>query len=165
MTTPYTRFSREQLFQNRVFKTVRRVGLPSDLAGGVDFNIFNVSAPILVQYIFGHVTTAIGAGAAVPRIQFTPTGGAQVPLCAAAAAINGDAVNTIYTWSGLIAGALTPSAQIGAADLAATAQWSGGMLILVGGIIAVTNAVASTGIIDWYISYLPLEDTTIVTAL
>lgn len=163
MTTAH--MSRTQLFQTRAFRTVRRPGLPADLAAGVNFNIFNVSGVILVQYMFGHVTTVIGAGAAVPLIAFTPTGGAAVPLCTVAVDISTDAVNTIYTWSGLIGGVLTPSIQIGAADLAATAQWSGGMLILVGGIIRITNAVASTGIIDWYISYLPLQDGTIVTAL
>lgn len=157
--------TRTQLGQNRTIKTVRRAGLAADLVGGANYNIFNVSAPVLVTYMFGHVTTLIGAGAAVPYVQHTPTGGAAVPLCALAVSIAADVADTIYTWDGLLAGVLTPSVQIGAADLAVTAHWSGGMLILVGGIMSIVNAIASTGIIDWYVAYLPLEDTTLVTAL
>ena len=88
----------DQLYLQQL-RVVRRAGVAAtDLPGAAAFNIFNVAGPILVRQIWGEVTTLIGAGAAVPRIQFTPTGGAQVPLCAAAASIAADVVGTIYTY-------------------------------------------------------------------
>ena len=163
MTTP-TRYTRDQLYQARTYKTVRRAGLAADLAGGVNFNIFNVSGVSMVQYMFGHVTTLIGAGDAVPQITFTPTGGAAINLCAPALTIAADPVNTLYVWDGTLGTALAPAAGIGTVD-AGESTWVAGFILLVAGTIRITNAVGSTGIIDWYISYLPLVDTTIITAL
>ena len=144
---------------------VRRAGVAADLVGGAAFNIFNVAGPVLVHLFWGEVTTIIGAGLAVPRVQFTPTAGAQVPLCAAALSIAADVVGTIYTAPlGTIAAVLAPSPAIGHADTAATG-YSGSPLVLVAGIIAITNAVASTGIVDWFIVYTPATDNSVVTAL
>ena len=162
MTTP--QYTRAQLFQNRTFMTVRRAGLAADLAGGANFNVFTVAGPVQVQSIIGVVTTIIGAGAAVPRISFTPTGGAAVHLCAAPVSIALDAVGTIYVWDGTSVGALAPASQIGTADAGET-SWVAGNITLVAGIIRITNAVVSSGIIDWYVSYLPLTPTALVTAL
>lgn len=107
-------------------RVVRRAGIAAtDLPGGANFNIFGFAAPILVRMIFGVVTTVIGAGAAVPRLQFTPTGGAMTPLCAAAAAINADAVGTVYTYPlGTTAAVLAPTAALGYADTAESG-WPG----------------------------------------
>ena len=163
---PGTRYTRDQLYQARTFKTVRRAGVALEL-GTATFNSFTIAnSPVQIVDLFGRCTQLI-AGTALPRIQFTPTGGALVPLCAAAVDIDTDAVNTIYTWSGLIAGVLTPSVQIGAADIAATANWGGGNLKLVPGVISITDATAAAvtgGLIDWYITYLPLLDTGTITA-
>jgi len=147
-------------------RVVRRAGIAlTDLPGGAAFNIFNLAGVVLVKQIWGIVTTVIGAGAAVPRIQFTPTGLAQVPLCAAAASIATDAVGTVYTYPlGTIAAILAPSPAIGMADTAATG-WTGDYTILLAGIIAITNAVASTGVIDWFIAYIPATPGSIVTPL
>ena len=121
----------------------------------------------MVTSIFGHVTTLID-GTAIPFLAHTPAGGALVPLCALAVDIDTDVANTLYTWDGLLGGVLTPSVQIGAADIAATANWSGGMLLLVPGVISIvdaTGAAVTGGLIDWYITYLALASTTtVVTA-
>jgi len=159
----------DQMFLQQL-RVVRRAGIAAtDLPGGAAFNIFNIAGGlascILVRQIWGVVTTVIGAGAAVPRIQFTPTGLAQVPLCAAAASIATDAVGTVYTYPlGTIAAVLAPSPAIGMADTAATG-WTGDYTVLTGGIIAITNAVASTGVIDWYIAYIPCTQAAVVTPL
>ena len=147
-------------------RVIRRAGIAAtDLPGAAAFNIFNLAGVVLVKQIWGIVTTVIGAGAAVPRIQFTPTGLAQVPLCAAAASIATDAVGTVYTYPlGTIAAILAPSPAIGMADTAATG-WTGDYTILLAGIIAITNAVASTGVIDWFIAYIPATPGSIVTPL
>jgi hypothetical protein len=142
-------------------KSIRRPGIATDLSGGADFNIFNIANdPIWVTSFFGVVKTVIGAGLAVPRLQHTPTGGAQTPLCAAAASIAADAVGTIYTIpDGQAATQLAPAAALGAA-LSNEFAWSavGDGWFILPGIMAITNAVASTGIIDWYMSYVPYGD-------
>lgn len=170
MTT--SRFSRAQLFQNRAYKTVMRPGLVTDLPAAA-FDIFNIAgSPVMVFGLFGVVTTAIGATAAVCRLQYTAAiaGAAQTPLCAAHATMINDPAGTIYYWSGLQAGLLVDNAAIAATsdegwlDLTTT-PWDGNYILVCPGVIAVTNAVAGTGIIDWYISYLPLLDAGIVTAL
>ena len=151
-------------------KSCRRIGVNGDFNGAA-FNIFNVAnSAIIVRALFGHVTTII-AGAAVPRLQFTPQygvgGGVGVitPICAAAATINTDAVGTVYNFPlGTIAAQLAPAATIGMAATDETG-WGGSYIILVPGIISVTGAVAATGVVDWYISYQPCAPDAIVTAL
>jgi hypothetical protein len=147
-------------------KSVRRVGVAATDLPAAAFNIFRIwNCPVFVQFMFGHVTTII-AGAATPLIQFTPTtGGAITPLCTAALSIDTDAVGTVYTWDGAVATALAPTAAIGLADTTET-LWAGNYVLLVPGIISITNAGAlATGVIDWYISYQPCAPEAYVAAV
>jgi len=146
--------------------TVQRVGLAADLDGAGTKDLFTVSGLCAIHYMFGVCTTLIGAGAAVPGLQFTPTAGAvQVVLCLAAASIAADAAGTIYVWDGLVGGQLVPGAVLGAvaADVGA---WAGAITTLPAGVINLTNGVdATAGVIDWYIAYLPVvAGSTIVAA-
>lgn len=158
--------TRAQLFQSRTFRSVRRPGLYADIDGVGDADLFNVSGLVAVHYMFGVVTTVIGGGLALPRLQFTPTvGAAQIPLCAAAASIAGDLAGTIYTWTGLLGGQLTPGAVLGISDVNANSDWAGGFVTLTAGVIQLTNAVdALSGVIDWYVVYLPQVAGSIITA-
>jgi hypothetical protein len=140
-------------------KIVRRAGTAADFIAGANFNIFRVTGMVIVNQFWGHVTVQI-AGAAVPQIVHTPTlSAAAVPLCAAAASINGDAVDTIYVVvAGALGTALTPGPAIGAVDTAGTG-WAGNLIILAPGIVSVVNAVATTaGVVDWYFMYTPTSD-------
>ena len=163
MTTQ--QFTRAQLTQTRIYRSVRRPGLYTDIDGtGAD--LFTITGgPVLVYALFGHVTTLIGAGLAVPDLSFTPTGGgALTALCAAAASIANDAVNTLYTWTGLLAGLLTPGVGIGHLDLTGAEAGFASPITLTAGVISLVNAVDSVaGVIDWYITYLPFADATIIT--
>jgi len=163
---PDTKYTRDQLYQARTFKTVRRPGVALEL-GTATFNIFTIAnSPVLVASLFGYCTELI-AGAALPRLQFTPTVGVETPLCAAAADIDTDAIGTLYSWDGLAASQLIPSAVLGAMGLIATSEWDGKFIILAPGVINVTDATAAAvtgGLIDWYITYLPLLDTGVITA-
>lgn len=165
MSAP-VQYTRAQLTQTRAYRTVRRAGVAAEI-GTAAFNIFTVANGVVaIKYLFGVVTQLIN-GTALPRLQHTPTGGALTPLCVAAADIDTDAVNTIYTWTGLVGGTLTPGAVIGVSDLNANAQWSGGLNILVPGVISVTDATGVAvlgGLIDWYVIYMPLVDTAVITA-
>lgn len=158
--------TRAQLFRSRTYRTVRRQGQYADINGVGDANLFNVSGLVAVHYIFGVITTVIGAGLAVPRLQFTPTTGAvQVPLSAAAAAINTAAAGSIITWTGLLGGALTVGAALGMSDVNANSDWAGGVITLAAGAIELTNAVdAVSGVIDWYCAYLPQVAGALVTS-
>lgn len=161
-----TLFTREELLQTQTFQTTRRPGLVADFVPGADFDIFTVTGVVVVSDIFGIVTTVIGAGALLPFLEITTVvPAATVPLCAVVgAAINGDVAGTIYRWSGLVAGALTVAA-VGASDIAAAITWAGGLIVLTDGVINVDTAVAGTGVIDWYVTYLPMTPASAITAL
>lgn len=163
-----TTLTRTQLVaQTRQHRTVRRRGLGLEL-GTATFNIFTITdGPVLLYRLIGHCTELI-AGAALPRLAFTPTGGgAQTFMCAAAADINTDAINTLYTWTGLLAGLLTPGVGIGHLDLTAAEEGFFAPICYTSGVIAITDATAAavvTGVIDWYITYLPLNAAGLIVA-
>jgi hypothetical protein len=150
--------------QTRILKCP---GLATDLAPAtVGTTLYTISGdPILVHYLFGVVSTVIGAGLARPFLQLTCNaayGGTVVPMCALSASIATDAVGTVYTWDGTAAGLLTPKAVVGIKSTAeATGVWgpatgAGDFIILVPGIIQIVNTVSAvTGVIDWYLGYEP----------
>ena len=148
-------------------RRVRRFGqaIGTDL-GTAAWDIFEINAgDILVTHLYGIVTTLIAGGAPVPRIQHTPDGGALTPMCAAAADIIADAIDTIYTWDGTIAGQLAPA---GAASVGV--GYTGmqvGYQVLVPGVISITdaNAAATGGVIDWILHYVPLDTDSVVIPL
>lgn len=143
---------------------VRRPGVATDLAAVATVNIFTVSGgDILLTHIYGIVTVGpIGAGLTTLDLQHTPTGGVATAMCAASAAINTDAVNTIYTITGAVAGAMVASAGLGVG----VASMVTNMQVLVPGIILLNVAVAvNTGTIDWILHYVPLDTDSRVTIL
>lgn len=148
-------------------KVARRPGRSA--AAGLDlalaaFNIFNiVGGEILVISLFGRVTTQI-AGAAVPRIQFTPTGGVLTPLTGIHGGLAGAVVNTIMYTDGAVASLLASSAVIGVGVI----PWGVTVCnqILVPGIISITNTVPATaGVVDWFAAYIPCRPNARVSAL
>jgi len=168
MTTQYTRG--QTLAQTRLYRAVRRVGLAGDLSpahltpGTALFTI--TGGPVHVYALFGHVTTVIGAGLATPQLAFLPTGGGAISdLCAAAASIATVAVNVLLTWTGLLAGLLTPGVGVGHLDLTGAEGGFAAPLTMTAGTIRLINATdAVSGVIDWYIVYLPFADATVITA-
>ena len=152
-----TLFTRAELSQTHSFQTVRRAGLAADFVPGADFDIFNVSGVVLVADIFGIVTTVIG-GNLLPFLEITTlVPAATIPLGAVVGAnIDTDAAGTMYRWNGTIAGVLQVTA-VGASDVQAGDSWTGGLVVLTAGVINVNTAVAGTGVIDWYITYLPMS--------
>jgi len=148
-------------------RRVRRFGqaIGTDL-GTAAWDIFEVNGgDILVTHLMGIVTTLIAGGAPVPRIQFTPDGGGLTPMCAAAADIITDAIDTIYTWDGAIASLLAP-AGVGSVGVGYTGM-EVGYQVLVPGVISITdaNAAATGGVIDWILHYVPLDTDSVVIPL
>lgn len=142
---------------------VRRVGLAADLTAVATFNIFQVSGgDVLLTGFYGKVTTVIGAGAATLILTHTPTGGAANAMCTTSISIAADAVDTIYTWNGALAGVLQPLgvAAVGVGNC--VASFATAFNILVPGIMGVAVAVVSTGVIDWILHYIPLDTDSVV---
>ncbi len=145
-------------------RRVRRFGQAwgTDL-GTAAWDIFEINAgDVLITGFYGIVTTLIAGGAPVPRVQFTPDGGGLTPMCAAAADIITDAVDTIYTWDGAIASLLAPAgvASVGVGH----AGFSVNFQILVPGVISITDGDnnATGGVIDWVLHYVPLDTDSVV---
>ena len=161
-------------------RTVRRVGLGPGAGGdwspAANFNIFNIAGgPIKVTGIWGHVTAVFAGAAATPIVAQTPAGGAlaNMSVIAVAAAF---ALNTFLVWDGsltAVSGVLRASAAVGhtqstdSVGTAATAESWAGPIVVVPGIISIVNAGAldATGMVDWYISYIPLLPESLVTPL
>lgn len=141
-------------------KTQRRIGTAADYVVGGNFNIFQiVGGPISITWMMGHVTNVF-AGVATPLITFTSAlSGAASNMCTVAGAVAWP-LNTLLVWTGLLAGALIATATIGhsQAGLAETEMWNGGEIRCVPGTIGITNAggADATGVLDWYLSYIPL---------
>lgn len=145
-------------------RRVRRFGQAwgTDL-GTAAWDIFEINGgDILVTHLYGIVTTLIAGGNPVPRIQFTPDGGGLTPMCLAAADILADAIDTIYTWDGTIAGQLAP-AGVASVGVGYTGMEVGPQ-VLIPGVIRITDADnnATGGVIDWIIHYVPLDTDSVV---
>jgi hypothetical protein len=146
-------------------------GVALDLApatvGRVVFTIHN--DPILVKNIFGVVTTLIGAGAARPFLQLTTNaqyGAVVAPICALSASIANVTTGTILQMTGVAAGLLTVSLVRGKrATGEATGLWASDFVILCPGVVQIVNATpAVTGVVDWYMLYVPTSPESRVTA-
>jgi len=160
-------------------RTVRRVGRTvaagSDWAVAANFNIFTIAGgPIKVTGIWGHVT-AVFAGNATPIVTQTPAGGAPANMCVIAVAA-AYALNTFLVWDGsltAVSGVLRATAAVGHSQSSdsvgtpATAESWAGPILIVPGVIRITNGGANdiTGVVDWYISYIPLVPEATVVAI
>lgn len=122
--------------------------------------------PILVRYIFGVITQAC-TGAARPFLQLVTTAAFGAPtttaICALSAVLNGVPAGTVLQMDGATAGILTAGAVQGGRSCAeATGVWgvatgSGDFVLMVPGVIQIVNATSAgaTGLIDWYMYYIP----------
>lgn len=131
------------------------------ILAGVD-PIFTIAGgPVLCQ-IFGLVTTLV-VGAANLRLQHITTApAATVELNAGAVAANDDAVGTMYYNIGATS-VFTPSGGLGFALLdPVTVQPV--QFLLAPGVVQCLGSAARTGVIAWYMSYIPLSTSTVVTA-
>ena len=122
-------------------------------------NLFRVrNGPVLVTQLWGFVTTGI-TNAAVPILTFDPDGaGAAVAVATIMLTMAGFGAGSVIVWAGTVgAPAPVPSAALGMAAALETVM-AGNFIIMVPGLLYYTNAVVdTTGIMDWYINYIPCE--------
>lgn len=122
--------------------------------------LFTVSgAPILIKYIFGVVTTVIG-GAANGTLQVVATSPAATTAISTTVAIDSLAVGTSISFVGAT-GVLTKTTNsVILIDPVTVAQCE--MFVPPGSINFLSSA-ARTGVIKWYMSYVPLSPNSVVT--
>lgn len=141
-------------------KCVRRPAVATDLAALAAVNMFQVqNSCILIRRMWGHVRTAFTGVATTLLINYVPAGGGGGTNFCAASAGAAHAIDVILTWSGVVAGALTPTSVLGhcAASGTATETFSGSDLICAPGNIQFTvgGGADATGMVDWYIQFWP----------
>ena len=122
-----------------------------------DDDLFTITGgPILVREFIGIVTTLIG-GAANMTINITTTNPAGQTALSSTVAINDDAKGTSYTFTAASPSVLTPTTA-GAIPNVPRLGW-----LCPIGTIQATGSAAQTGVIAWYMSYVPLSAGSAVT--
>jgi len=166
----------DQIFQ-RQERTVRRVGRVAGVGGdwspAADFQIFTIAGgPVKITSMFGHVTAVFAGANAIPLI----TIGAANAICVVAVAA-AFALNSLLVWDGSLTAvsgvlrataALLHSQSTGSVGTAATAESWAGPILCMPGIVTIVNvggAADATGVVDWYLSYIPLTSAATVTAI
>jgi len=121
--------------------------------------IFTVTGgPIVVEAVFGVVTTLIGAVANATKLQYFATGLTAVDLCATAD-LNAAAVGTIFSLTGTLAtGAIIVAPNVNSLALDQATKWN-----ILPGIIRINTAGSDggTGLMQWYIRFRPYANFTI----
>jgi len=161
---------------NGATKTTRRPGLAAGVGGdwspAADFAIFTITGgPIRIVSLFGHVTAVFAGANAIPLITY----GAANALCVVAVAA-AFALNSLLVWDGsltAVSGVLRATAALAhnqssdSIGTAATAESWAGSILCIPGVIWIVNvggAADATGVVDWYIEYVPQTDDALVVA-
>lgn len=125
-------------------------GAPKALPQSTTGTIFTVTAgPVLVQELFGIVTTVVQAQATTIAFTSTATGLSAVTLSGNTSDLNAAAVGTVVSITGTLASQVVLSANQGHIGQATP-------IFLGPGTIGVTTGASSTGAIQWYCRYTPL---------
>lgn len=118
--------------------------------------LFTVSGTVLIQFFAGLVTTAIGGTATTLSLGNTPTGGSAANTSlATATAITSKTVGTHFV--------PTFASGIGAAPVVASLcqvtvpAASGNAFVVPAGTITWTTSASTTGQMQWYLAYLPVD--------
>ena len=125
--------------------------------------IFTISGGPVRAKIVGLVTGAAIGGAATGRLQhITTEPAATVELSAGAVAIDTDPAGTFYYSKGATS-VFTPSGGLGFA-LIDPVTIEETEFLLAPGVVQFLASAAQTGVIAWYMSYIPLSPDSVVTA-
>lgn len=129
--------------------------------------MFTVSGGrVIITSLVGEVTTAVQAQACNLNVTIDPDGAGAAADLVAATEINGDAVGTFYTVSGVQADLLgsqtTGGTQVPTHALARVGV-GGGFMVPEGSILLKTSA-TNTGATSWTLTYIPLDNGASVAA-
>ena len=123
-------------------------------------NLFTISGGMVkIVNIVGYITTAIQAQANNTKLVMTPTGGTATDLCAVLD-LNAAGQYGLLTITGTFANAMVLTATAGVKAGVQAAPF-----ITSPGVLSLNCAASNTGVIDWYIEYIPMDiDAKIVAA-
>ena len=123
-------------------------------------SIFTVSVGnVLMTMLIGETTIAEATGATNMDIQINPTAGAAVSF-SAATAVTGDAIGTIYTFTGNPADACYAGLAVQAGmsgGLVATGQQMKGWIVPPGTVQWRETIAAPTHSVQWYLFFIPID--------
>ncbi len=130
--------------------SVVKVGVSTAAA---TYQLFSVlGGRVLLQLLYGHVTTAPGAGAAVVTLNSNPTVGADSALSIASGSLALAPIGTLISLTGNVAAA--PAVSAGQGAVAAQGIW---LIVQPGAIEAIVAVGDATGVIDWFCRWEPLD--------
>jgi hypothetical protein len=119
--------------------------------------LFTVTGHVVLNSIVGVVTVAMDATATSINLDFDPTIGSSVDLCAATV-VTSDEAGTLYgieTWvTGLLVANATSAPGTAYTPLAPTS----GSIVLAPGQITLVGTAANVGDTTWYAEWVPLTD-------
>ena len=144
----------QQSFQASV-KGAENIGVLTDMQAD-PVNLFRVRGGIvLLTQLWGRCTAGV-TNACVPVLTFNPDVGALAAIATIMVTMAGVNIGAIVTWDGSRAGAAPDeTAALGMAAAGETIM-AGNYVILVPGLLYYTNGVVdTTGIMDWYVNYIP----------
>jgi hypothetical protein len=147
---------------------VRKCVVKSDgalLAGVVD-DIFTIAGGPVYARIFGIVTTLI-VGATNGTLKILPTTPNSLLSLSTTVALDDDAAGTLYSFNTVAAGTvpvLTPTTGGALWFNEATATFNPASFFLPPGTVQFLSSAARVGVIAWYMEYIPLHPSAVVTA-
>jgi len=131
-------------------------------------NLFTVSTGnILVTSLIGQVTTAIGSTATTLSLGTAPTNGTaeHTGIATAAAVTSSEAGVWLTTLQATVSSNIIAPAELAVGSYAGfTAGNVARFPVAPGYITATTSANAGAGVVNWYLTYVPLDDGAYVTA-
>jgi hypothetical protein len=133
---------------NQVVKAAQ--GLPATTTS----TLFTVSGTVLVEFMAGLVTTAIGATATTLSLGVTPTGGSAANTAISSAlAITSKTVGNFFVpvFASSVGGTPVIAPAITAVPGSTT------QFLVPAGVITWTTSATDTGQMAWYLSYLPVD--------
>lgn len=128
--------------------------------------LFTITGGPIYARIFGIVTTVIG-GAANGTMQIVTTLPSGTVALSTTVAIDTDAAGTLYSFNTVAAGTvpvLTPTTAGTLWFNEATATFNPASYFLPPGSVNFLGSGAQTGVIAWYLDYLPLSSASVVVA-
>lgn len=151
---------KQQRQLNFGYQVVKKAQTPPN--SGSSATLFTVAGgSVIVTSLVGRVSTVLSGTTGAIALGSKPTVGTeQTAGIASATVVGGCEVGTKLTVVGTTAGAATTLANGGASGTAGKTPFLGlAEFVVDAGIIEITTSVATmTGAIDWYLTYVPLDD-------
>jgi hypothetical protein len=144
---------------SRIYYQSKR-GASKSVASITTANLFTVSGGcVKILNVVGYITTAIQDAANNAKLVMTPTGGTATDICSVLNVQNSGQYG-LLTITGTFANAMVLTATAGV-----KAGTQASAFITSPGILSLNCDATTTGAIDWYIEYMPMDADAIIIAI